>query len=227
MGDPYVSVIIPSHNSQKNLSRCLSSIKGQGSDVEVIVVDSSAHEKVRKICEQYPFVHFKKLGNKTNPGITRNRGAEVAKGKVLLFVDSDLLIAPNTILEVKRAHENGILVIGGAIELEKKVDCNFASYVEHYFFNHNIHRNQPRGIRKNLSSALLAVDTSLFRRYQGFRDIPRMQDTEFTERLANAGEELIFVPEVTGRQIQDSSLKSVLRKIYIVGNNRFFVMHPD
>ena len=62
----------------------------------------------------------------------------------------------------------------------------------------------------------------------GFADIPRMQDTELTERIRNSsGTQLGFEPSVVGYQIQDSNLKKVLKKIYITGNNIYFLRYQN
>jgi GT2 family glycosyltransferase len=61
----------------------------------------------------------------------------------------------------------------------------------------------------------------------GFQDIPRMQDTELTERLCRHGYELYFTPDVVGLQTQDSSISKVLRKIYINGQNLYFIRYAD
>ena len=61
----------------------------------------------------------------------------------------------------------------------------------------------------------------------GFSDLPRMQDTELTERLVKMGYQLDFFPDVVGYQIQDSPVKKVFRKIYITGNNLFFLRYQN
>ena len=54
-----------------------------------------------------------------------------------------------------------------------------------------------------------------------------MQDTEFTERLARSGEKLTFTPSVVGWQIHDSPMKKVLKKLFINGNNLYYIRYKD
>ena len=79
--------------------------------------------------------------------------------------------------------------------------------------------------RNNLSSALMIVSKKLFIKEGGFKDIPRMQDTEFTERLTSKGIKLLFIPNVVGYQEQDSPMSKVLKKIYINGVNLYAIRY--
>jgi hypothetical protein len=67
----------------------------------------------------------------------------------------------------------------------------------------------------------------LFLREGRFEDIPRMQDTELTERMRKAGHKLSFTPTVIGYQIQDAPLSKVLRKVYINGKYLYFIRYQD
>ena len=86
------SIIIPSHNHPELLSRCLNSIPDIAA-IQVIVIDDNSDPK--KVCfEQYPGLEraftevvFTKEGK--GAGYARNVGLSKAKGKWILFADSD------------------------------------------------------------------------------------------------------------------------------------------
>ena len=88
---PKISVIIPTHNSQEVIERCIYSITSQSyprDNYEVIVVDDGSNDETIKIA--------KKAGTDqvilTEPcfqGKARNIGANNAKSEILAFIDSD------------------------------------------------------------------------------------------------------------------------------------------
>jgi hypothetical protein len=71
------------------------------------------------------------------------------------------------------------------------------------------------------------IDRDIFFNNDEFKDMPRAQDTEFTERLVRQGEQLLFFPDIVGHQIVRSTLKELVRKIYINGKNIFTARYKD
>ena len=100
-----VSVIIPSYNEAKNISRCLNSIFRQSyKNIEVILVDDASTDNTVSIA-QGNTTNFKKTlkvisqKNHQERGVTRNAGAKIAKGKYLLFIDADMELNENVVSE--------------------------------------------------------------------------------------------------------------------------------
>ena len=92
---PYqASVIIPVYNAEQTLRRCVESVVlGQERNIEVILVEDCSKDRSWLLCvelsEEFPNVIA--VQNQRNSGVsfTRNRGLELARGKYVLFVDSD------------------------------------------------------------------------------------------------------------------------------------------
>lgn len=90
----FVSVIIPVHNVEDYIERCLESICGQTySQLQIIVVDDQSMDGSLKICEKFakndPRVFL--IRNKTCLGVSeaRNKGLSIARGEYIAFVDAD------------------------------------------------------------------------------------------------------------------------------------------
>ncbi len=213
------SVVIPSYNSQDYLRYVLDSVfNNKHPSFEVIVVDCSESSEVEKICSEYKLKYKREL-SRFNPGIGRNIGAKYAEGEYLVFVDSDVILNSNTLKMLDAFIKDGVCVCGAAFALSEKSSKGYASKLEHAFFNHESYPSRPATVRRNLSSAFLLVRKDVFLSSGGFKDIARMQDTEFTERLSSAGYILYFNPNIIVSQIQDSGYRKVFRKIYINGFN--------
>ena len=88
------SFIVPVYNAESTLERCVESIEyGNEKDIEIILSDDCSTDESWEICQEMKrrFNNIVCLRNTENKGVsyTRNQALNVAKGKYILFVDSD------------------------------------------------------------------------------------------------------------------------------------------
>ena len=88
-----ISVIIPVYNVESFLSQCLDSLLNQSlSNIEIICVDDGSTDRSLEILNKYASTNDRiKILQQRNmyAGIARNNGLKEAKGKYILFLDSD------------------------------------------------------------------------------------------------------------------------------------------
>jgi glycosyltransferase involved in cell wall biosynthesis len=90
-----VSVIIPTANSARTISSCLSSLKHQTyQKLETIVVDRYSSDTTVLLAEKYANLLLRSNANRSR---ARNLGAKVSSGEYLFFVDSDMEVEKNVI----------------------------------------------------------------------------------------------------------------------------------
>ena len=93
MTDPKVTVVVPAYNNETVIRECLDSIVGQTlKDIEIIIVDDESTDKTFDIAKEYEASdsRVKAFRQKhSNAGEARNYGLSMAKGKYLVFWDSD------------------------------------------------------------------------------------------------------------------------------------------
>ncbi|MFC6333770.1 glycosyltransferase family 2 protein [Paenibacillus septentrionalis] len=86
-----LSIIIPMYNSEQTIRKCIDSVN-IGMEVEILLIDDGSIDNTREICESYmrscPNLRYYYQNNK-GPGAARNKGIHLAKGKYVMFVDSD------------------------------------------------------------------------------------------------------------------------------------------
>ena len=93
---PKISIIVPMYNTEKYIKQCLESVAAQSfQDYELIVIDDCSSDNSVEIVESMISTFGDKLRiiklptNNGSPGIPRNRGIEISKGKYITFLDSD------------------------------------------------------------------------------------------------------------------------------------------
>ncbi len=98
-----LSIIVPVYNVEKYLERCVESLLHQDlpkEDYEIILVNDGSTDGSYKICQEQCEMHENivsvSLPNK-GQGEARNTGINMAKGRYLMFVDSDDELFPNVI----------------------------------------------------------------------------------------------------------------------------------
>lgn len=222
-----ISIIIPSYNTQETIGATLKSVSQQQCEqtFEIIIVDCSDNDLVEEMAKQYPNIRFVRRAERFNPGVGRNIGADLAQGQLLVFIDADIQLTPYALSAAWNRFKEGLSIFGGALELNSAQSNSMAAYLEHYYFNHEAQTERPFCERRNLSSAFACFSRDVFVAEGGFKDIPRMQDTEFTERLRNRGYRLYFCPDLIAYQTQDAPMRKVFSKIYINGQNLYYIRY--
>lgn len=173
------SIIIPTYNEEEYLPVLLDSIEEQDfSDYEIIVADANSEDKTREIAEEYGCI----IVDGGLPAVGRNNGAKVAKGELLLFLDSDLQLTEDylgNVLYEFRMERLGIAItqmLPMSNRVEDKLYHDFANYFMISVENIKPHGAGCYGIiaKKSLHDECGGFDESL----------TFGEDTDYIERLA-------------------------------------------
>ncbi|KQL36119.1 glycosyltransferase [Psychrobacillus sp. FJAT-21963] len=114
--DVKFSIIIPAHNEEKYLGKCLESIamaaQPYKNQVEVIVVLNRCTDKTEEIAKSYNCVTLENYDK--NLSKIRNAGASLAKGEILITIDADTRMTEH-LLSVVEKHLASNQYIGGGV----------------------------------------------------------------------------------------------------------------
>jgi glycosyltransferase involved in cell wall biosynthesis len=94
---PIVSCIVASYNYEKFIGTAIQSVIDQTvSDIEILVIDDASTDGSRQVIEGFSDPRIRLHVNETNLGSssTYNRGARLAKGEYIAYVDSDDCMDP-------------------------------------------------------------------------------------------------------------------------------------
>lgn len=114
---PDITVVIPSYNSKATIKSCLNSVISQKTDLnyEIIVSDSSTDGTSALIKRDYPQVKLIHSKQRMYSGKARNVGIKAARGKIIVCLDSDCIVADenwlNKIYAELKTHE----VVGASV----------------------------------------------------------------------------------------------------------------
>ena len=108
--EPLVSFIIPCYNASPTLEATLNSVLLQEyKNYEVIMIDDGSTDNTPEIIKKYESydVRFRSF-RQSNQGVSgaRNKGAELAKGELLAFLDADDILYKNSVSERVKAFVN-------------------------------------------------------------------------------------------------------------------------
>ena len=172
------SIIIPTYNEEEYLPVLLESIKTQSfDDYEVIIADANSTDRTREIAEEYGCV----VVDGGLPAVGRNNGAKVAKGDILLFLDSDLKLTDDYLRDVLyefRMKHLGI-AISQMLPLSDKVEDKVLHDLANYLMI-GIQNVKPHGA----GCYGIIVKRELHEKYGGFDEsLTFGEDTEYIERI--------------------------------------------
>lgn len=98
---PFISIIIPTHNVESCIARCLESCINQTlHDIEILVIDDCGSDSSIQIAQSYADKdsRIKIIHNEKNLGTfgSRIEGIKAAKGRYIAFLDADDYLKPKT-----------------------------------------------------------------------------------------------------------------------------------
>ena len=127
----FISVVLPVFNRPNSILNSLNSIKSQNKikEFEIIIIDDSNDETpeiIGKYIKSNKFIEIKYIRPKIRAGLSksRNMGISVARGEIILFLDSDDTLVKNAFVNVINAfkkNEELVLYFGSSLYKSGKI----------------------------------------------------------------------------------------------------------
>ena len=235
----FLSVVIPTYNRLPILQKCLQALEQQRleapiSAYEVVLVDDGSTDAtvswLQEHSEAFPHVRLVQQDH-GGPAEGRNRGVDHARGDVIVFIDSDLVVTDGFLLAHARRLEQSWQERGDRLCFTYGAVINTANFDDP--------TSEPHKLR-DLSWAYfatgnVAIDRQVLERSGLFDTRFRLygwEDLELGERLRRMGVVLVRCPEAVGYHWHPPlSLDQVPRLIAVEGERAkmglvFFRKHP-
>lgn len=99
-----ISVVIITHNEERNIGRCLESVKKIAD--EIVVVDAYSADKTEIICRQYGVRFLQRAWDDFSS--QKNYGNEQAQNDYILSIDADEALSDELAVSIQREKERGL-----------------------------------------------------------------------------------------------------------------------
>jgi len=213
---PRVSVIIPARNAPDQLRQTLPSLLA--SDLprdlwELIIVDDASTDDTATVAAQYADLVVRLPNKPSGPGYARNRGAEVSRGEILVFVDADVRVYPTSLRQFVEEldADPGVAAVFGSYD-DKPPAPGFVSQYRN-LLHHHVHQRNA-GEAETFWAGLGAIRRSAFREVGMFDEWhyhrPQIEDIELGRRMRGLGYRILLNPGILATHLKRWSLWNVI-----------------
>jgi len=184
---PYFTVVVPTHRRPALLREALASVANQSfGGSQVIVVDDADDAETRSVVAEFDNVEYALNDRGSGGSGARNKGAQLASGTWLAFLDDDDVWMPNKLEAVKsviEANDGDLgLVYSGSEQFDSATGATLSRSqprVRGRVLDEMLYRNHIGGM------SVIVVRRDLFEEIGGFDEaFPSMQDMELYVRMA-------------------------------------------
>jgi len=209
-----VSVLVPAYNNAHELAQCLSALRAAADvDAEIIVIDDASTDDVSSVAVSAG-ARVLRLARNAGPAAARNHGAGHARGQVLFFVDSDVVVSGDAIMQVWTILDRNreIAAVFGSYDSRPPAPGLVSQYRN--LLHHFVHQTGEAeastfwagcgAIRRAAFERVGGFDERLFRR-------PSIEDIELGYRLRRAGYRILLDKSLQGTHLKRWTLWTVIR----------------
>lgn len=223
---PAVSVLIPVYNAAKTMPAVLEAVHSSTfKDFEIVVVHDcstdNTGEVLRDLESRFP---YRLIEFPENRGVSkaRNTAAREARGEIILFIDADCIIQPDTIGRcVAELRKGDSVAIGGAYTKDAWDSDFFSNFQSLYIHHVETKTEHPDYI----ATHCMALRKSTFEEFGGFKEdyfighAASVEDVELSHRMLAAGHRIgrphgIEVQHIFGFGLKKSVKNAVKKSKY-------------
>jgi glycosyltransferase involved in cell wall biosynthesis len=200
----FVSVIVPTFNSERTLEDCLESIMNQTyGNIETLIVDKYSSDETLKIAHKYG---AKSLFKGPERSSQKNWGAVNAKGVFLYFVDSDFVLEPDAVEKCVSLCEryDGVTTVNYSVG---KSLWGRSIALKEQFLAHDPTIQNVRFVRKDVFSRIGGFDEELV----------VGEDLDLYRRLLDSGFRIGASDAVEWHVGEPETLKDIIRRSLYYG----------
>ena len=208
-----ISVIIPLYNVEYTIGPCLTAVfASRYADYEVIVIDDGSRDDSVVIAAKFP-VKLIRLEKNMGPSHARNIGATHAQYDILVFIDADVLIRPDTLAMIhafleKQADAAGVV---GLLDENCPHDDFFSQY-KNLYMNFIFNKvSSPIGFLYGSIHALRKKD---FQPYD--ESLAYAEDTDLGQRLSANGKKIFLLKNLLVTHLKRYGFLRILKNDFMI-----------
>ncbi len=209
-----LSIIMPVLNGGLLLQESLRPLLPipEGSSREVIVIDDGSTDGSADLARKMGARVISSGGHALGPAAARNLGAQHSRGRILMFVDADVVVNPDVPDSVELAFQDSSMgAIYGSYDAAPR-ERNYASLYMNLRHHHGHRKPSNRGT--TFWTGLGAVRREAFLAIDGFDTdsfpYPSVEDVDLGRRLVASGMRIHRDPNLRGTHLKRWSWKGVV-----------------
>jgi len=201
MKNPKISIIVPARNEEEMIGNALETLQNQSyENFEIIVSNDGSTDKTRKIVEgmikKDKRIRILNRHEGHSAAFARNRGAEVANGEILVFLDADTYVNRDFLKSVAKKYGKADAFITINFPVRKKIISRIlAGFVGP---SKKINLEDGKIYNKynceNAGTMFFVITRKAYLKIKGYDEtIFYYEDEEFANRFYSEGFKSIFV----------------------------------
>lgn len=229
MPQPLVSIIIVNRNGIEFVNGCLQTVLNSNyPDFEVIFIDNASTdgslEYVKKNFCDKPKLKFIENAGSFGPAVARNKGAKIASGEYLIFLDNDTRVDAGWLSGLVSVLENDNTIGAAQAKLLRMDREEFYDCAGDYLGPLGFLIERARGAKDtgqfdfvtdilNAKSAASIIRRGLFEKIGGFDEdfYMYLEETDLSWRVWLAGYRVVFIPSAKVYHAFNSAKKDFKR----------------
>ena len=206
-----IDVVVPAYNAAHFIEDCLDGLFAAGfAAAEITVVDDgSTDDTAARVTDRG--VSVLPMGVNTSASKARNAGTRQGTGEIVLFVDADVVVAPNTrtVLTAFFHAKPDYAAVFGTYDARPRAPGR-VSRIRNLLHRH-VHLDGA-GDAVTFWTGLGAVRRESYNAIGGFDpELMMMEDIDFGLRLATSGGRIWLLPDLQGTHLKAWSLYAMAR----------------
>jgi glycosyltransferase involved in cell wall biosynthesis len=213
---PFLSVIVPALNAGNQLNSCLAALQESDyGNFEVIVVDDGSDQSPERVvaAKGFRYLRAAHAGQPRGPAHARNLGAGIARGRIVVFVDSDVCVHEDTLgLFAKSFKSDDLAAVIGSYD-EAPAERSFLSRYKN--LSHRYYHQISGGKVNTFWSGCGAMRRDIFESFGGFDEQryrrPAIEDIELGTWVSAAGHRIVLDPGISAKHLKRWTFWSILK----------------
>jgi GT2 family glycosyltransferase len=213
---PFMSVIVPVYQGARVLPRCLAALRASempAGSWELIVVDDASTDATALVAAEFADAVIRLPDRPREPAYARNRGVELARGEIIVFIDADVCVHTDTLRRFTSvfAGDPNVSAAFGAYDTQPEAPQMVSQYRN--LLHHYVHW-QSAGEAETFWGGCGAIRREVFLeagRYDEWSySRPQIEDVELGHRVRALGHRIVLRPEIQCTHLKRWTLRSVV-----------------
>src|SRR5215467_10211737 len=213
---PYLSVIVPVHKGAHVLPLSLGALEGSSlprDRWELVVVDDASPDGSANVAAEYADTILRLPGRAHGTAYARNRGFDVARGDVAVFIDADVCVHPDTLslfADAFAEHPDVGAAFGSYDDRPAAVGfiSQYRNLLHHY--HHQINPGDAETFWAGCGAVRADVFTAADKYDEWHFSRPQIEDIELGPRIIALGHRIVLRPEIQCTHLKRWTFRSMI-----------------